>query len=148
MGCGIIFLMGFPTEETKEGTLVLFLDDMAWRHSEFKRVTENLNGAMVTHAHTAAEAIERLSLVAFDQVFLDHDLSEEDVMVPVGEASRVPTGMSVVDHILTMDSPPQDVVIHSCNEPAARAMQQRLLLHHTGIKRVLRVPFPELLRRL
>ena len=137
--------MGFPTEATDAETLVLFLDDMEYRHKEFRRITENLGNVRIMHVYTADEAIEELKLSTFDQVFLDHDLSEEDIMVAVGAKSKVRTGMDVVDHILTMERPPQEVIVHSCNGPAAAIMQVRLDTHK-GIRSVKRVPFPELLR--
>lgn len=141
---GIIFLMVFPTQASETESLVLFLDDMEWRHKEFRRVTENLN-VRVVHVYSADEAITELKLHSFVQVFLDHDLSEEDIMVDVSAGSVYPTGMAVVDHILTMESPSQEVIVHSCNGPAAAVMHVRLDTHR-GIRSVKRTPFPELLR--
>ncbi len=106
---------------------VLFLDDMAWRHTEFA-LALGRRGDLVElrRAWTAEEAIELLDIYEFDQVFLDHDLCEDDIMLEVGEKGRERTGMDVVDHILAMDSPPQDIVIHSMNGPARMEMWRRL----------------------
>ncbi len=124
---------------------VLFLDDMGWRHSEFTRLTDRQPNVRVWQAHTAKGAIALLQSEKFDQVFLDHDLSEDDIMCEVGGPSTVPTGMVVVDHIMTMSDPPRDIIVHSCNGPARMAMVVKLESHPVGI-RVRGLPFPELLR--
>lgn len=124
---------------------VLFLDDMESRHKEFDRLRPD--DARVTHVYTAAAAIKEIERLRPVQVFLDHDLSEQDIMCVVGEATTEPTGMTVVDHIMTMDDPPRNVVIHSCNGPARMEMCARLREHPAGI-RVQEVPFPELMFRL
>ena len=90
---------------------ILFLDDSKDRHDNFKRRTI---GHDVTHVWSAAEAIKELTEHNFAQVFLDHDLSEEDILIMVGEKSKVPTGMDVVNFIMKMDNPPPDIIIHSC----------------------------------
>lgn len=138
--------MVLPTEDSEAEPLVLFLDDMEWRHKEFRRVTENLN-VRVVHVHTADEAIAELKLRSFDQVFLDHDLSEEDIMVEAGARSHAKTGMDVVDHLLMMESPPKEVIVHSCNAPAAAIMHVRLD-DHPRIRSVKRVSFPLLIQQL
>lgn len=126
---------------------VLFLDDMGWRHSEFTRRSDRMPDIKVWQAHSANGAIELLKSQAFDQVFLDHDLSEDDILIKVGEQSKVPTGMDVVDFILTMENPPREVIVHSCNGPASWEMVIRLERHPAKI-RVKRLPFPELLRAI
>lgn len=128
-------------------THVLFLDDMGWRHSEFTRITDRIDGVQVWQAQTANGAITFLGANEFDQVFLDHDLSEEDIMIKVGEDGRVPTGMTVVDYILTMENPPPHIIVHSCNGPARDEMVKRLQSHPKA-GRVEGVPFPELMSRL
>lgn len=114
----------------KDGRLVmvLFLDDMAWRHSEFAvcLFIRGIERVQLHRAWTADEAIELLNTVEFDQVFLDHDLCDDDIMLEVGEKGRERTGMDVVDHILTMQDPPQDIIIHSMNGPARMEMHRRL----------------------
>lgn len=126
---------------------VLFLDDMGWRHSEFIRRSDRQPDVRVWQAHTAAEAITLLKSEVFDQVFLDHDLSEDDVLIKPGERPKVPTGMDVVDFILTMSEPPMDVIVHSCNGPAALEMVLRLESHQAKI-RVRRIAFPYLLNAI
>ncbi len=126
---------------------ILFLDDMGWRHSEFTRRTDRDPGMKVWQAHTAKGAIELLKSEKFDQVFLDHDLSEDDIMIKVGEQGKAPTGMDVVDFILTMEDPPPDVIVHSCNGPAAWEMVIRLERHPTKIK-VRKIPFPQLIHAI
>lgn len=122
---------------------ILFLDDMEERHREFGRISI---GHWVAHVFSAEDAIDILGKVKFDQVFLDHDLSREDIMIKVGEDGKVPTGMTVVDHIITMEDPPPDVIIHSCNGPARTEMHRRLE-EKTQI-RVRSIPFPELIHRI
>jgi hypothetical protein len=56
-----------------------------------------------------------------------------------------PTGMMVVDHIVKMESPPQDVIIHSCNSSAAREMVRRLE-ESDKIMKIRFYPFPEMIR--
>lgn len=126
---------------------VLFLDDMGWRHSEFRLRADRQPDTRVSHVHSAADAIALLQSETFDQVFLDHDLSEDDILMKPGSDSKVPTGMDVVDHILTMERPPMDVIVHSCNGPAAWEMVLRLERHPAKI-RVRRLPFPELIRAI
>lgn len=128
------------------GAHVLFLDDMEWRHREFDRLAAP-RGVNVVHVWSAKQAIAELGRHTFDQVFLDHDLSEQDIMAVVGEPTSVPTGMTVVDHILTMATPPVDVVVHSCNGPAALEMTARLSSHQAGI-RVRACPFPTMMMLL
>jgi ActR/RegA family two-component response regulator len=131
-----------------ESPIVLFLDDMQARHDAFSKAVLHRNWRIV-HAHTAATAIKYLrdhpGEVAI--AFLDHDLSEQDIMVAVGEPSHVPTGMHVVTAIVEMppEARPTSVVVHSCNEPAAREMQARL--EDAGVQ-VRRMAFPQLARAL
>jgi CheY-like chemotaxis protein len=125
---------------------ILFLDDMDERHSNFIKATLG-RGHEVVQVYRASEAIKKLGSEEFDQVFLDHDLSIDDIMVKVGKESKVPTGMTVVDHIMKMEKPPMDVIVHSCNGPAAWEMCYRLAEHPAKI-RVQRLPFPELLRAI
>jgi hypothetical protein len=125
---------------------VLFLDDMIDRHREFVKATLG-RGHDIVQAWTAAEAIKKLDSEKFDQVFLDHDLSEDDIMIKVGAKSKVRTGMDVVDHIMKMEVPPPEVIVHSCNGPAALQMAYRLSEHPAKIV-VKRLAFPELLRAI
>lgn len=125
---------------------ILFLDDMKARHEEFDRISE---GHDVTHVYNAIEAIYALDAAIadgrpYEQVFLDHDLSYHDIMIPVGAPSREPTGMVVADHIVAMDVPPAEVVIHSHNPDAAREMVRRISDRWPEIN-VKRVAFAELI---
>lgn len=131
---------------------ILILDDMESRHREFRRVLrrfydQKTYDILVHHVHSVTESIRLLEECTFVQVFLDHDLSEDDIMVEVGGESKVPTGMEVVDHICQMDSPPREVIVHSCNGPASVEMCRRLEDAH-GDKpyfSVRRVAFPYLI---
>ena len=126
---------------------ILFLDDMEWRHQQFGRVADHVPDVWVQKVFTASSAIALLDSEHFDQVFLDHDLSEEDIMMDVDAASTVATGMTVVDHILEMKRPPSQIVVHSCNTVAACRMADKLEAHPAGIW-VRRIPFHELLNRM
>jgi len=126
---------------------VLFLDDMDDRHRAFAAHELRWDDVGFYHVRTAAEAIEQLRARPFAQAFLDHDLSLDDIMVEPGAPSKEPTGMAVVDHIMTMEDPPLEVIVHSCNPAAAAAMVAQLE-KHPGIVRVQRIPFPELMSRM
>jgi len=126
---------------------ILFLDDMKTRHGAFTRLTDQMGDVRVWQAYDAAEAIRLLSGVTFDQAFLDHDLSEEDIMVDPSGPSKVPTGMTVVDHILTMENPPREVFVHTCNPAAGDEMERRLKSHPARII-VHRFPFPHLIHAM
>lgn len=124
---------------------ILFLDDMKWRHTEFRRVIDEFYPDMdVTYVWNASDAIEALKTKTFVQVFLDHDLSEDDIMMVVGQEGTVPSGMTVVDFICEMEKPPSTACIHSCNGPAAVEMELRLERHPAGIF-CQRVAFPSLI---
>lgn len=136
---------------------ILFLDDMEERHKAFKRVLQWRQGLDFTYVYTAADAIAALNANHFDQAFLDHDLSLEDIMAEPGDPNaKVPTGMTVVDHILTMARPPGMVCVHSCNGPAATEMVARLKGHpaYSEISLsgeyfyAMQVPFPHLITQL
>jgi CheY-like chemotaxis protein len=126
-------------------TRVLFLDDNMSRHFMFSEAAPN--HVVIHHAHSAKQAIELLDdNLEFDQVFLDHDLGgEQDEMSEPGKSnSGTPTGMDVVDHIIAMAKPPQHVVVHSMNAPAAEQMLYKLQGPGT-IDRVSLVPFHQLM---
>jgi ActR/RegA family two-component response regulator len=104
---------------------ILFLDDMEKRHQAFMK-SFGSGDWKIWQAWTAKEAIGLLNRMEFAQAFLDHDLSEEDIMCEPGGPSSVPTGMAVVDHIVAMPKPVPIVIVHSMNEPAAHAMVAKL----------------------
>ena len=130
--------------------IILFLDDDDRRHQVFKKLAL-ARGYNQTHeivyVYTARGAIAQLD--AHDnivQAFLDHDLSEDDVMCVVGQPSKVPTGMTVVEHILKMPPKTQpSVIVHSMNTPAATIMVSKL---ETGGVKAQHVLFHELFARL
>jgi CheY-like chemotaxis protein len=127
---------------------ILFLDDDQVRHSHFRTRIDGHGHSQryqMIYVHSAAEAIDALKRHEGDIVHasLDHDLCEEDVLVAVGAPSKVPTGMAVVDHILTMRQPPAKVVVHSYNTDAAIEMCSRLRRH--GSIDVQRIPFSEMI---
>ena len=117
---------------------ILFLDDMSARRSAFFNKFGFNEGQQIFFAETAAHAIALLDNHIFDQVFLDHDLCIDDIMCPPGGPSKEPTGMAVVDHIVSMANPPAWVVVHTMNPPAAAAMEAKL---KKIVKRVERIPF-------
>jgi CheY-like chemotaxis protein len=130
---------------------VLFLDDDRHRHAHFRACVEGRGyrrDHRILYVFTAADAIDALRRYEgkITEVFLDHDLCEEDHWVAPGAPSKVPTGMVVVDHITTMRRPPPRVTVHSFNHDAAVEMCARLAA--TEAIAVERIPFHELLGRL
>ena len=122
---------------------VVFLDDVWERHKAFNNAAPD--DVRIWHPYTAASAIKMIERVKPYQVFLDHDLSLDDIMCEVGQPTKEPTGMMVVDHILTMEEPPMEVYVHTCNGPAGQEMAKRLRTHPAGIT-VRVVPFPHLIQ--
>lgn len=123
---------------------VLFLDDMEVRHQSFMKKF-GMQDVRIWQARSATEAIEILKRARdqgqyFAQVFLDHDLSLDDIMCPPGGPSKVPTGMDVVDFICGMKfgEQPRIAIVHSMNEPAARIMVSKL---NGAVVRASWVPF-------
>jgi hypothetical protein len=130
---------------------ILFLDDDRNRHYAFRSCIEALGYAerfRMFYVFTAADAIEVLKEHGdvIVQCFLDHDLDERDVMSKVGEKTLMPTGMTVVDFIVRMKSPPPAVVVHSLNYDAACEMCARLGALRTVA--VSRIPFSALIPQL
>jgi hypothetical protein len=112
---------------------VLFLDDMEERHKAFINRFGMNEKLRIWQVRTAADAIGWINRFEqngwyFDQVFLDHDLSIDDIMCQPGGPSKVPTGMDVVDRIcqLSFELAPRRAYVHSMNEPAARVMVAKL----------------------
>jgi len=116
----------------------MFLDDDYNRHIAF----DNMIGRSVdiVHVWSCDEAVATLSSRQFDMVFLDHDLSEEDVMSVPGQKTKCKTGMDVVEYIESMErqTRPTRAVVHSMNPVASRLMVNRLC--DIGIDGV-RIPF-------
>lgn len=129
----------------------LFLDDDRVRHAEFRARVEALDRFghdRILYVFTAAEAIDALRRHdgGIAEAFLDHDLCEDDHWVAPGAPSKVPTGMAVVDYILTMRRPPAVITVHSFNHDAAVVMCARLAA--LGTVAVKYVPFHQLLGQL
>jgi hypothetical protein len=128
------------------GLRVLFLDDMDERQKTFASVLDGWRDDVeVYRARTAKEATDLLNYVEFDEAYLDHDLSEEDIMCDPDGPTKVPSGMCVVDHIVRMVKPPPKVYVHTCNPNAGKLMAERLSSCPTQIK-VMVVPFPQLIQ--
>jgi CheY-like chemotaxis protein len=124
---------------------VLFLDDDRERHRRFREAASG-RGWWVEHVETAPDAIDKLRTYQYDAIFLDHDLSDEDVMMAPGAASHAPTGMDVVSFLVAKPNNLNrnaQVVVHSLNAPAAEQMMRRLL--DAGLQ-ASRVPFHVLVR--
>jgi len=118
---------------------ILFLDDDHERHHTFRARTKALgyhDRFQIVQVFTSADAIQHLRDRAgtIEQVFLDHDLSCDDV------------GMKVVDHICTMQTPPPIVTVHSVNDVRSVEMCTRLAELRTIL--VQRVPFPQLIEQM
>lgn len=125
---------------------ILFLDDDKDRHTAFYSRMLALGHNQkynIIQVFTAKEAIQELDNGGVFMAFLDHDLSDEDMMVEVGYPTKVPTGMTVVDHIVTMEDPPKEIVVHSMNYDASVEMAKRLADTRKII--VKRVPFHTLI---
>jgi hypothetical protein len=130
---------------------VLFLDDDRVRHARFRARIEAVGYArrhQLLYVFTAADAVDALRAHegAISTAFLDHDLCEDDHWVLPGAPSKVPTGMVVVEHIVTMRQPPPAITVHSFNHHAAAAMCTRLSALH-GVA-VHYVPFDALLGQI
>jgi hypothetical protein len=113
---------------------VMFLDDED-RHYAFKakiKACGIIKDIKFHYVYTCLEAIECLDRNYITQAFLDHDLG------------TVGTGMDVVDHILKMSNPPNEIVVHSLNFDAAVKMCTKL----ASTKKILvkRLPFPVLIQ--
>lgn len=129
----------------------LFLDDDPDRHAHFRARVEalrHLGYDRILYVFSAAEAIDALRTYDGEiaEAFLDHDLCVEDHWVAPGAPSKVPTGMAVVDYILTMRRPPAVITVHSFNYEAAVVMCERLAA--LGTVSAKHVPFHQLLGRL
>jgi hypothetical protein len=119
----------------KKVSNILFLDDMEERHRAFINRFGMNDSIRIWQVRTAKEAIDLIDRFEndglesrFRQVFLDHDLSLEDIMCPPGGPSHVPTGMDVVDRLVKLppECRPDETFVHSMNEPAAKVMVNKL----------------------
>jgi hypothetical protein len=128
---------------------VLFFDDDHERNTNFRRRIAALgypDKYEIIQVFSAEEAIDELGKGNVISAFLDHDLSDDDVLVEVGRPTKKLTGMAVVDFITAMEKPPSTVVVHSMNYDAAVEMTNRLAALRTIV--VHRIPFSMLLTQL
>lgn len=115
---------------------ILFLDDNLVRHSRFKM---NRIGCILVQAFTYEQAIKALDEnPQFDEVYLDHDLSDAAAAGKPGPEER--TGADVARYIAAMpkEKVPRLVYIHSFNFSGRTRMVQ--ILGDAGIKAIVQ-PF-------
>ena len=117
--------------------MILFLDDDHNRINKFR--------ASVPWANIVETAQDMISLLKkctenkehIEMLFLDHDLGGEQFV----NSDRPDTGMEVVRWIAINKPKIDQIVVHSCNPPAAYRMEDEL--KDLGYD-VLRIPFPSL----
>lgn len=115
---------------------VLFLDDDRERHRIFR---QNAIGHDLVQAWSYEDALAALAGERFDQVFLDHDLSDQAAMGTPGPGEKTGLDAAVLLAALPDDRRPQLVVIHSYNPAGAQRMA--FVLGEAGYRRVHREPF-------
>lgn len=98
----------------------LFLDDMKGRHRQFK---EWFPSQDVDYVFTYADCIKMLERTEYDSVFLDHDLSEQDILCDP-QTAKGKTGSDVAEWIVANKQPQQIpmIVVHSLNPVGATNM--------------------------
>jgi hypothetical protein len=112
---------------------ILFLDDDKLRHTAFRDNYPRREGDVIHHVFTYREAVEHLHAFDYDVMFLDHDLSLEDVMCNPDGPTNAKTGYDFVKYfglseqvyqkILARDT---FVVVHSYNPVGAKRMVDQL----------------------
>ena len=115
---------------------ILFLDDSPERQRRFKM---SRIGCILVQAFSYAEAVRALSEESqFDEVYLDHDLSEKAAAGAPEQGEK--TGADVARYITTMpkEKIPKTVYIHSFNFSGRVRMVQ--ILGDAGIKAIVQ-PF-------
>lgn len=110
---------------------ILFVDDMEERQIEFLALAED-SGHKITQARTYTEANYQLHHNIFDLIFLDHDLTLDDIMCTPGGNTKSPTGSDLAQEMTTKTFkanyimgniiPLPVVVIHSFNPVGAENM--------------------------
>lgn len=103
---------------------ILFLDDSEPRHRKFRQKTI---GHRVTFVRTHDEALAALAGERFDEVWLDHDLSEA---AAAGQpASGEKTGYDVACAIAALppNKRPRLAYVHSLNPPGSERIVQALV---------------------
>lgn len=115
---------------------VLFLDDDRERHRAFKA---NAIGHDLVQAWSYEEALAALAGERFDQVFLDHDLSDQAAMGQPRPGERTGLDVAILVATLPDEKRPHLVIIHSYNPDGARRMHR--VLADAGMRNVYREPF-------
>jgi hypothetical protein len=105
---------------------ILVVDDDMMRHNWFDR---QYSGHDIWHSYYYEDAIDKLSEMAFDQAFLDHDLGQ-----PMN-GSDLALWMAAMDP----ESWPKGITIHSWNSEGADRM--RRILEAAGHPKVTVAPF-------
>lgn len=101
---------------------ILFLDDNELRHEAFRSLP--LSFDTVIHSYSYEEAVNALKQVDFNILFLDHDLSEEDIMCTPGIDNRGKTGTDLARWIVTAPiKRPDLVILHTFNPVGAKTMK-------------------------
>jgi len=115
---------------------ILFLDDSVYRYDTFMKYTE---GHRVCWAKTASEALDLLEEMNFDQIWLDHDLSEEHYSGVVDEN----TGRRVVQYIIAATERFSNaaIILHSLNPVGAETMYIDLMASALLGRNIYLLPF-------
>lgn len=116
---------------------ILFLDDNEERHKRFRY---NSIGCDVTHVYSYAEALAALSGDRFDQVFLDHDLSEVASCGMAGPDEKTGYHVACIVAEMPEEKRPELAVIHSFNTAGAKRMRAAL---EGAVKYTIERPFSE-----
>ena len=118
---------------------VFILEDNEERITWFKKTFDFAN-LFITKL--AGVAIERLKVIKYDIIFLDHDLGSEHY----GEDDLFNNGCLVAESLSYSINKYTPVIIHSSNYPAALRMESTLIL--SGSTTSVRIPFPELMKTI
>jgi len=107
---------------------ILFIDDSPYRHIDFTKLIPDAD--MVFNYK---QAINALCHTMYDIIFLDHDLSEEDIGCLPGVTNKDKTGTDIVNFMVQNNiKPTEAVVIHSFNPIGSDRMER--ILQDVGIK--------------
>lgn len=99
---------------------ILFLDDSLNRHKSFAKIFDDEFNE-VFYVETASDAIDVLSKIQFDSIFLDHDLGGT-YFAPSGDD----TGYEVAEWISENIEYKPIIIIHSMNPVGAVKMKDKL----------------------